>query len=227
MMFLDKPILNDLIIGDYRKSQMKVVSGRFGKEQVHFEAPCLNYQCIEHEMNMFLDWLQADNINSGYIKAAIAKFYFVTIHPFDDGNGRFSRMIAERCLADAENTDINLDFIEAALHAGVSRNLFENAIEPSLTKVEALMHQALAQAAKTLAADGLAQDSVNHENISADNAAECKPDVIYVTGGTARSPAIYAKIAGIYPDIPVVVGDHFGSVTAGLTRWAQKLFAKH
>ncbi|MBT4733326.1 Fic family protein [Candidatus Woesearchaeota archaeon] len=108
MMFLDKPILNDLIIGDYRKSQMKVVSGRFGKEQVHFEAPCLNYQCIEHEMNIFLDWLQADNINSGYIKAAIAKFYFVTIHPFDDGNGRFSRMIAERCLADAENTDIRL-----------------------------------------------------------------------------------------------------------------------
>jgi len=108
MMFLDKPILDDLIIGDYRKSQMKVVSGRFGKEQVHFEAPCLDYQCIEHEMNMFLDWLQADNINSGYIKAAIAKFYFVTIHPFDDGNGRFSRMIAERCLADAENTDIRL-----------------------------------------------------------------------------------------------------------------------
>ncbi|MCS6190787.1 molecular chaperone [Shewanella baltica] len=130
---------------------------------------------------------------------------------------------AKIALSDAENTDINLDFIEAALHAGVSRNVFENAIEPSLTKVEALMHQALAQAAKTLAADG----SLIHENTSAGNAAECKPDVIYVTGGTARSPAIYAKIAGIYPDIPVVVGDHFGSVTAGLTRWAQKLFAKH
>jgi Fic family protein len=108
MMFLDKPILDDLIIGDYRKSQMKVVSGRFGKEQVHFEAPCIDYQCIDDEMNVFLDWLQSANINSGYIKAAIAKFYFVTIHPFDDGNGRFSRMIAERCLADAENTDIRL-----------------------------------------------------------------------------------------------------------------------
>ena len=59
-------------------------------------------------MNEFLNWLQASNISSGYIKAAIAKFYFVTIHPFDDGNGRFSRMIAERCLADAENTDIRL-----------------------------------------------------------------------------------------------------------------------
>lgn len=108
MMFLDKPILDDLIIGDYRKSQMKVVSGRYGKERVHFEAPCLDYQCVDDEMNVFLNWLQSDNIESGYIKAAIAKFYFVTIHPFDDGNGRFSRMIAERCLADAENTNIRL-----------------------------------------------------------------------------------------------------------------------
>jgi len=108
MMFLDKPILDDLIIGDYRKSQMKVVSGRYGKERVHFEAPCLDYQCVGDEMNVFLNWLKSDNIESGYIKAAIAKFYFVTIHPFDDGNGRFSRMIAERCLADAENTNIRL-----------------------------------------------------------------------------------------------------------------------
>ena len=108
MMFLDKPILDDLIIGDYRKSQMKVVSGRYGKQRVHFEAPCLDYQCVGDEMNVFLNWLKSDNIESGYIKAAIAKFYFVTIHPFDDGNGRFSRMIAERCLADAENTNIRL-----------------------------------------------------------------------------------------------------------------------
>jgi Fic family protein len=108
MMFFDKPILDDLIIGDYRKSQMKIISGRFGKEQIHFEAPCLDYQCVDNEMNVFLNWLQSDNISSGYIKAAIAKFYFVTIHPFDDGNGRFSRIIAERCLADAENTNIRL-----------------------------------------------------------------------------------------------------------------------
>ncbi|ABM25115.1 MULTISPECIES: molecular chaperone [Shewanella] len=128
-------------------------------------------------------------------------------------------------LSDTEHTDINLDFVDAALQVGVSRKLFENAIEPSLTKVEALMHQALAQAAKTLVATNVAVDGPDPEDLSAE--AECKPDVIYVTGGTARSPAIYAKIAGIYPDIPVVVGDHFGSVTAGLTRWAQKLFAKH
>ena len=130
---------------------------------------------------------------------------------------------AKIALSDAENTDINLDFIEATLHADVSRDLFENAIESSLTKVEALMHQALAQAAQTLVANNVLSENIASEDVEP----ECKPDVIYVTGGTARSPAIYAKITGIYPDIPVVVGDHFGSVTAGLTRWAQKLFAKH
>ncbi|PIW59239.1 molecular chaperone [Shewanella sp. CG12_big_fil_rev_8_21_14_0_65_47_15] len=133
--------------------------------------------------------------------------------------------LAERAkivLSDQDKTDIELDFIEAALRAAVSRQLFENAIEPSLTKVEALMHQALSQAAKTLAERGLSLDALSTDAAQV----ECLPDVIYVTGGTARSPAIYGKIAGIYPDIPVVVGDHFGSVTAGLTRWAQKLFVK-
>lgn len=133
--------------------------------------------------------------------------------------------LAERAkivLSDQDKTDIELDFIEVALRAAVSRQLFENAIEPSLMKVEALMHQALSQAANTLAERSLSPDALSGDTAQV----ECLPDVIYVTGGTARSPAIYGKIAGIYPNIPVVVGDHFGSVTAGLTRWAQKLFVK-
>jgi len=108
MMFLDKPILNDLIIGNYRNTQMQVISGKHGIQKVHFEAPCLNRTCVENEMHHFLKWLQTDNINNPYIKAAIAKFYFITLHPFDDGNGRFSRLIAERCLANAENTNVRL-----------------------------------------------------------------------------------------------------------------------
>ena len=115
MMFFEKPILGNLIIGDYRQTQMQVISGRYGKQTVHFEAPCLERACIETEMQVFLSWLQADNINSAYIKAAIAKFYFVTLHPFDDGNGRFSRIIAERCLAKAENTNIRLYSLSAEI----------------------------------------------------------------------------------------------------------------
>ncbi|MFB2779638.1 molecular chaperone [Shewanella mangrovisoli] len=133
--------------------------------------------------------------------------------------------LAERAkiaLSEAQTTQSALDFIETSLRAEVSRTGFETAIEPSLTKVEALMHQALTQAAKSLAGNGLAPEELS---VDADSL-ECKPDVIYVTGGTARSPAIYAKITSLYPDTPVVVGDHFGSVTAGLTRWAQKCFAQ-
>ncbi len=120
MMFLDKPILDNLIIGDYRNTKMQVVSGRHGKEQVHFEAPCADCHCVDSEMNAFLNWLESDNISSGYIKAAIAKFYFVTIHPFDDGNGRFSRMIAERCLADTENTNIRFYSLSAEIEKNKS-----------------------------------------------------------------------------------------------------------
>ncbi|MCH1930618.1 molecular chaperone [Shewanella sp. A25] len=133
--------------------------------------------------------------------------------------------LAERAkiaLSESQHTAMALDFIEKTLNAEVSREIFENAIEPSLVKVEALMHQALTQAAKSLASNGLAPEELSLEV----DAIECKPDVIYVTGGTARSPAIYAKITSLYPETPVVVGDHFGSVTAGLTRWAQKRFAQ-
>jgi len=133
--------------------------------------------------------------------------------------------LAERAkiaLSEAQTTESSLEFIEAKLNVEVSRDCFENAIEPSLTKIEALMHQALTQAAKSLAGNGLAPEELAVEA----GTYECQPDVIYVTGGTARSPAIYAKITSLYPNTPVVVGDHFGSVTAGLTRWAQKRFAQ-
>ncbi|MGL5360870.1 MAG: Hsp70 family protein, partial [Shewanella sp.] len=123
---------------------------------------------------------------------------------------------AKIALSEQECTAISLDVIEKELSAQVSRGGFEQAIEPSLAKIEALMHQALAQASATLATSSAA--------LAADK--ECQADLIYVTGGTARSPAIYDKIASIYPEVPVVVGDHFGSVTAGLTRWAHTLFAK-
>jgi len=107
-MFIEKPILDDLIIGDYRATTMQVISGRFGLEKIHFEAPCSEYLCVQQEMGRFLKWLENDHSHSGYIKAAIAKFWFVTVHPFDDGNGRFSRIIAERCLANMENTNNRL-----------------------------------------------------------------------------------------------------------------------
>ena len=74
-------------VGQYRNGEMKVVSGMFGREKVHYAAPAP--EKIREEMNRFLDWFNSDTHN-GYIKSAIAHLWFVCIHPFDDGNGRMT-----------------------------------------------------------------------------------------------------------------------------------------
>ena len=54
--------------------------------------------------------------------------------------------------------------------------------------------------------------------------AQCQPEVIFVTGGTAKSPILSEFLQQQIPNVPVVVGDHFGSVTAGLARWAERIY---
>jgi len=71
---------------------MQVVSGPMGRERVHFEAPSADR--LEHEMSVFLDWFRASNGIDPVLKAGVAHFWFVTIHPFEDGNGRIGRAIA-------------------------------------------------------------------------------------------------------------------------------------
>ena len=81
---------------------MQVVSGPMGRERVHFEAPSADR--LGHEVSAFLDWFEAPNGIDPVLKAGIAHFWFVTIHPFEDGNGRISRAIADMTLARAEGT---------------------------------------------------------------------------------------------------------------------------
>ncbi|WP_103918316.1 Fic family protein, partial [Candidatus Venteria ishoeyi] len=107
-MFIDKPILYDMTIGDYRDETMQVLSGRHGRQIVHFQAACVSHACVSAEMHAFLSWLNTKHQISVYIKAAIAKFWFVSIHPFEDGNGRLSRMIAERTLVCSESGGLRL-----------------------------------------------------------------------------------------------------------------------
>ena len=108
MMFPVPPIIGEITVGDYRNEAMSVQSGRYGKAKIHFVAPGNTHAEVGAEVIRFLKWLNAQPATSGYIRAAIANFYFVTIHPFDDGNGRLSRIIAERCLAEFEGTDLRL-----------------------------------------------------------------------------------------------------------------------
>ena len=81
---------------------MQVVSGAIGKERVHFEAPKADR--LAGEMGSFLDWLEGKDKIDPVLKAGLAHLWFVTIHPFDDGNGRIARAIADLALARSENS---------------------------------------------------------------------------------------------------------------------------
>lgn len=87
---------------DDRVAAMQVVSGPMGHERVHFEAPTAAR--LEHEMQRFLGWFKGDARVEPVLKAALAHLWFVTIHPFDDGNGRIARAIADMALARSEGT---------------------------------------------------------------------------------------------------------------------------
>jgi len=81
---------------------MQVVSGAIGRQRIHFEAP--SAKCLPQEMQVFLDWFNATNETDWVIKASLAHLWFVTIHPFDDGNGRIARAIADLGLARSEQS---------------------------------------------------------------------------------------------------------------------------
>ena len=85
-----------------REEPMQVVSGALGKEKIHFEAP--HSSMVPEMMNVFLDWLEKENNIDPFVKAAIAHIWFVTIHPFDDGNGRICRTITEMLLSRADKS---------------------------------------------------------------------------------------------------------------------------
>ncbi len=89
-----------ITVGDWRdneKGPMQVVSGAMGKERVHYQAP--DAKVLEKEMKSFLKWFNAKDDLDAVIKSAVAHLWFVTIHPFDDGNGRMARAIADMQLA--------------------------------------------------------------------------------------------------------------------------------
>jgi len=103
-------------------------------------------------------------------------------------------------LSEKETEHADLSYIESELACEITRKQFSQAIERPLEKMANLMNEAVKQAGT-------------------------KPDLIYITGGSAKSLVIQQSIRENFGDIKVVDGDHFGSVTAGLTLWAKKLFS--
>jgi Fic family protein len=92
-----------VITGNWRNDStgpMQVVSGAMGRERIHYEAP--EAKMLENEMNAFIEWFNAEDKLDPVIKAGLAHFWFVTIHPFEDGNGRIARALTDMLLARAD-----------------------------------------------------------------------------------------------------------------------------
>lgn len=91
------PNKTDMTIGAYRTEDMSVVSGMFGRERIHYRAPSPHR--VPDEMACFLEWINNKDNKPGILKSAIAHLWFVSIHPFDDGNGRIGRAISDMIMA--------------------------------------------------------------------------------------------------------------------------------
>ena len=129
--------IHPIRIGAWRddsKGAMQVISGPISREKVHFEAPAAKR--LQHEMDAFLAWLnKTNNANSPsrdevvdpVLKAAIAHLWFVTVHPFDDGNGRIARAIADWALARSEGSSQR--FYSLASEIRVERSTYYDMLE--------------------------------------------------------------------------------------------------
>jgi Fic family protein len=114
MLFTDKDVLKPVVTGKLRgEPPMQVVSQRGRFTKVHFEAP--PKQTLADETNEFLSWFNENSQEHFVVKAAISHLWFLTLHPFDDGNGRIARAITDRLLAVDEQSSVRFYSLSAAI----------------------------------------------------------------------------------------------------------------
>lgn len=90
-------------VGQYRTNEEHIVSGMFGRERIHYIAP--SPERVEEEMEKFLCWFNKPESVNSVVRSAIAHFWFVSIHPFEDGNGRLARILSDILLARADKSE--------------------------------------------------------------------------------------------------------------------------
>lgn len=120
--------MHKITVGGWRTIEagpMQVVSGPIGKEKVHFEAPAADR--LEREMDVFLKWFDNGHGIDPVIRAGIAHLWFVTIHPFEDGNGRIARAIGDMALARADGTPDRFYSLSSQIEA--ERKQYYNQLE--------------------------------------------------------------------------------------------------
>lgn len=118
-----------IVTGNWRNNiennPMQVVSGAMGREKVHYQAPDSNV--LKDEMTAFLKWFQSEQVIDPVIKAGIAHFWFITIHPFDDGNGRIARAVTDLQLAKSDSG--NQRFYSMSAQIRKERNAYYDILE--------------------------------------------------------------------------------------------------
>lgn len=121
--------IHKIVVGAWRDNSkddpMQVVSGAMGREKVHFQAP--DSKILNKEMSSFLDWFNKEEKMDPVVKAAIAHLSFVTIHPFDDGNGRIARAITDIQLVRADKNRQRFYSLSAQIR--IERNEYYNILE--------------------------------------------------------------------------------------------------
>lgn len=120
--------MHKITVADWRKDTtgpMQVVSGAMGKEKVHYQAP--DSGLLEKEMTRFLDWFNSSASIDLVIKAAIVHLWFVTIHPFDDGNGRITRALTDMLLAQSDKS--NQRFYSMSAQIRIERKQYYEQLE--------------------------------------------------------------------------------------------------
>ncbi len=106
-------------VGQYRTNEEHIVSGMFGREKIHYIAP--SPERADEEMAHFLDWFnRQENVNS-VIRSAIAHFWFVCIHPFEDGNGRLARILSDMLLARTDKSEFRFYNISSQINKDKKR----------------------------------------------------------------------------------------------------------
>ena len=110
---------------DDRSGPMQVVSGAEGRKRVHYEAPAAAR--LDVDMKAFLGWFNGEGDTDPVLKAALAHLWFVTIHPFDDGNGRIARAIADMSLARSEDSPQRFYSMSAQIR--LERNTYYDMLE--------------------------------------------------------------------------------------------------
>ncbi len=120
--------MSRIVVGAWRDDSsgaMQVVSGAIGRERVHFQAP--EAAQLDKEMDTFLKWFEEKSETDPVLRAAIAHLWFVSVHPFEDGNGRIARAIADMALARSEKSQRR--FYSMSMQIRQERNAYYQILE--------------------------------------------------------------------------------------------------